>query len=106
MCIRDSWKPSDVFFSERIIRSLKKKYRLKDYGRKEGQTANRWYISDSKSFVSTISSVSNPFSFSEASFSNSSVKFKILPFGSSTLGSFLRTLPYQPHHLVHWHNST
>ena len=57
----NNWKPSDVFFSEKIISLLKKKYRLKDYGRKEGQTANRWYISDSESFISTISSVSNPF---------------------------------------------
>ena len=57
----NNWRSSDVFFSERIIRLLKKKHRLKDYGRKEGQTANRWYISDSKSFISTISSISNPF---------------------------------------------
>ena len=59
--ISNNWQPSDVFFSERIIRLLKKKHRLKDYGRKEGQTANRWYMSDSNSFVSTISSISNPF---------------------------------------------
>jgi len=59
--ISNNWQPSDVFFSERIIRLLNKKYRLKDYGRKEGQTANRWYMSDSNSFVSTISSISNPF---------------------------------------------
>ena len=57
----NNWIPSDVFFSERIIRSLKSKYQLSDFGRKEGQTASRWYMRDSKSFISTISSVSNPF---------------------------------------------
>ena len=57
----NNWTSSDVFFSERIISSLKKKYQLSDFGRREGQTANRWFMCDSKSFISTISSISNPF---------------------------------------------
>ena len=57
----NNWMPSDVFFSERIISSLKEKYKLSEVGRQEGQTAHRWYMHDSKSFISTISSVSNPF---------------------------------------------
>ena len=57
----NNWKSSEVFFSERIINSLKEKYHLSNLGRYEGHTANRWFMGDSESYVSTVSSISNPF---------------------------------------------
>ena len=57
----NNWKSSEVFFSERIINSLKEKYHLSNLGRYKGHTANRWFMGDSESYVSTVSSISNPF---------------------------------------------
>ena len=57
----NNWQANEVVKSHELISIIKKHFNIKESGRLKGNTAYKWYMHDSNSYISTISSISNPF---------------------------------------------
>ncbi|WP_413389423.1 GTP 3',8-cyclase MoaA [Prochlorococcus marinus] len=57
----NNWQANEVVKSHELISIIKKHFKIKESGRLKGNTAYKWYMNDSNSYISTISSISNPF---------------------------------------------
>jgi len=58
---KNNWQANEVLKSHELISIIKEHFKINEAGRLIGNTAHKWYMKDSNSYISTISSISNPF---------------------------------------------
>ena len=54
---KNNWQANEVLKSHELISIIKKHFKINETGRLKGNTAHKWYMKDSNSYISTISSI-------------------------------------------------